>query len=235
MATATLKRKPTPHSVIPPLENGDLLPACEFERRYEAMPGLKKAELLEGVVFVPSPVSTQRHGEPHADLMTWLGVYKAHTPGVRSADNATIRLDEKNEPQPDGFLFLDPECGGQASLDDEGYVRGGPELAAEVAGTTASLANHLKRAVYQRFRLQEYVIWRVQESAIDWFVRQRGQFRPLAPEADGIHRSRVFSGLWLDAAALVAGDLARVLDVLHAGLASPAHAAFVEELRSRRA
>ena len=235
MATAALKRKPTPHSVIPPLENGDHLTAAEFERRFDAMPSLKKAELIEGVVFVASPVRHREHGRPHNHLGGWLYSYEARTPGVQSGSESTLRLDDQNEPQPDGLLFIEPECGGQITLDDEGYLVGGPELVGEVSATTASMDLNAKLQVYCRHRVQEYVVWRVLDSAIDWFICERGQFQPLLPDADGIHRSRVFPGLWLDAAALVAGDLARVLDVLHAGLASPAHAAFVEELRSRRA
>lgn len=35
-----------------PLENGDRLSRFEFEHRYQAMPELKKAELVEGVVYI---------------------------------------------------------------------------------------------------------------------------------------------------------------------------------------
>src|SRR2546421_625978 len=91
---------------IPPLENGDRLTRAEFERRYEAMPELKKAELIEGVVYVPSPVRHEQHGGPQFALSTWLGHYQAFTPGVRGSDNATVRLDLNNEPQPDEVLFI---------------------------------------------------------------------------------------------------------------------------------
>lgn len=237
MATAALKRKPAAkmNGRIPPLESGDHLTAAEFERRFDAMPDLKKAELLEGVVFVPSPVSLDRHGEPHSDLVAWIAVYKAHTPGVRSGADSTVRLDRRNVPQPDGLLFIDPACGGQATVDDAGYVRGGPEFAGEVSATTASLDRNLKREVYRRFQVQEYLVWRVLDEELDWFTLHGRQFRRLAGGRDGIYRSRVFPGLWLDSAALIAGDLARVLAVLQQGLASPEHAAFVERLRSHRA
>jgi Uma2 family endonuclease len=122
---------------IPPLRNGDHLTRDEFERRYESMTGVNKAELIEGVVYVPSPVSAEDHGEPHFDLITWLGVYRAGTPAVRGGDNATLRLDLDNEPQPDGYLRLLPEYGGQTRLVD-GYVTGAPELIVEIAASSAS-------------------------------------------------------------------------------------------------
>src|SRR2546427_3449968 len=85
---------------LPPLEGGDRLTRSEFERRYDAMPQLKKAELIEGVVYMPSPVRCKSHGQPHGQIMSWVGVYSAATPGVDFADNATLRLDPDNEPQP---------------------------------------------------------------------------------------------------------------------------------------
>src|SRR5262249_55518592 len=121
-----------PELKVPPLRNGDHLSRDEFERRYEAMPGVKKAELIEGVVYMPSPVNFEEHDEQHAHLMTWLGIYRFQTQGVRVGDNPTIRLDLKNEPQPDALLLIDPRHGGQVTITD-GYITGGPELAAEVA------------------------------------------------------------------------------------------------------
>ena len=123
---------------VPLLENGDHLTRDEFERRYEAMPDGKKAELIEGVVHMPSPVRLQQHGSPHADLVGWLIVYRAATPGVQVGDNTTIRLDLDNEPQPDALMMIEPACGGQARVDADGYVAGGPELVAEVAASSVS-------------------------------------------------------------------------------------------------
>jgi hypothetical protein len=199
------------------------------------MPGLKKAELIEGVVYVPSPVRFEQHGEQHADLMTWLGVYRVHTPGVRVGDNSTVRLDLDNEPQPDGVLLIDPACGGQAIIDADGYIAGAPELAAEIAASTASLDLNLKHRVYRRSGVREYVVWRVPDRAVDWFILKQSRYDRLAPTAAGIFQSETIPGLWLDAAALVRGDLARVHQVLHEGLASPEHAAFVARLQQARA
>ena len=161
---------------IPPLENGDVLTRAEFERRYEAMPHLKKAELIEGVVYVPSPVRHRYHGHQHTHLISWLGQYEAHTPGVEASDNVTVRLDLDNEPQPDALLFIDPACGGHALIDAEGYIEGAPELVAEVASSSASYDLHAKLRVYRRNGVREYLVWRVLDREIDWFVLRAGQY-----------------------------------------------------------
>ena len=72
-------QKPLP---IPPLESGDRLNRYEFERRYNAMPHLRKAELIEGVVYVPAALRFRSHGQPHANLTGWLWTYKVATPGI---------------------------------------------------------------------------------------------------------------------------------------------------------
>jgi len=132
---------------ILPLENGDRLSREEFERRYAARPGLKKAELIEGVVYMPSPVRLRRHGKPRADMLAWLGVYQAQTPGVELAGNSTVRLDLDNEPQPDALLLIDPALGGQPRIAPDDYVEGGPEWVGEVSASSASIDLHLKQHV----------------------------------------------------------------------------------------
>lgn len=218
---------------VPELRAGDRLTRAEFERRYEHMPQLKKAELVEGVVYMPSPVSTEEHGGPHFDLITWLGVYRARTFGVQGGDNATLRLDLDNEPQPDAFLRILPEFGGQSRTRD-GYIEGAPELIAEVAASSVSYDLHDKLNAYRRNGVREYVVWRVWDRTIDWFVLRDGQYRnlPLAPL--GWYQSEVFPGLWLEPSALVEGDLGRVLQVLQEGLDNPDHADFVRHLQSTR-
>jgi Uma2 family endonuclease len=217
---------------IPPLEPGDRLTRAEFERRYDATPHLKKAELIEGVVYMPSSVRLDRHGSPQANLVTWLGVYQAFTPGLRSADNTTVRLDETNEPQPDALLMIDPAHGGQARVSADDYVEAAPELVAEVAASSASYDLHSKLGAYLRNGVREYLVWRVLDGAVDWFVLRGGQYQRLTAGADGVLRSGVFPGLWLDAAALVNGDLAHVLAVVQQGMASPEHANFVGRLNA---
>jgi hypothetical protein len=228
--TAPTIRKPD--SKIPPLENGDHLTRDEFERRYRAMPAVKKAELIEGVVYMPSPVRFDVHGEHHADLVTWLGVYRLHTRGVRIADNSTVRLDLDNEPQPDAALFIDRVCGGRVLIDEEGYIVGAPDLVGEIAASSVSIDLGQKFFVYRRNAVCEYLVWRVEDRAIDWFVVRSGQLERMQAASDGSLRSAVFPGLWLDAAALLGGDLPRVHQVLHLGLASPEHAAFAARLAS---
>lgn len=233
MATATTRRRtgPSPPAAPPRLRNGDRLTRAEFERRYDAMPELKKAELIEGVVYVPSPVSFDQHGGPHFDVITWLGVYRAGTPGVRGGDNSSLRLDLKNEPQPDAFLGLAPEFGGQSRTDKDGYITGAPELIAEIAASSVSYDLHDKLEVYRRHQVREYVVWRVGDEAIDWFRLRRDRFVRLPLNAVGVYQSRVLPGLWLDVAAMLRGDMAAVLRVAQQGLATPEHAAFVARLK----
>src|SRR5439155_967292 len=120
----TRKKGPVgPAESIPPLRGGERLTREEFERRYEAMPELKKAELIEGVVYVGSPVNHVRHGRPHGVMVTWAGTYSLATPGVELSDNATVVLDDYNEPQPDVLLRIVEECGGRSRLNAQGYVQ----------------------------------------------------------------------------------------------------------------
>jgi Uma2 family endonuclease len=218
------------NAVLPALENGDRLTRAEFERRYEAMPHLQKAELIEGIVYVPSPVRHRQHGSPHAHLIGWLGHYAAHTLGVEVSDNSSVRLDLDNEPQPDALLFIDPACRGQVHISTDGILEGAPELVAEVASSSVSYDLHAKLHVYRRSGVREYIVWRMLEREIDWFVLRDGQYERMPVDAQGILRSEVLAGLWLDPAALVRGDLATVLAIVRQGLAGPEHAAFVTRL-----
>lgn len=213
-----------------PLEPGDRLTRGEFERRYEAAPGIKKAELIEGVVYMPSPVRVRRHAQPHAQLMCWLGNYGAVSPGVLVADNATARLDLDNEPQPDALLMIEPGHGGQAGISDDDYLERAPEWVGEISASSASFDLNTKLNIYRRNGVKEYLVWRVLDRAVDWFVLRDGQFERLAPDAAGLLRSEVFPGLWLDPEALLAGDLRRVLAVVQQGTESTEHAAFVRKL-----
>ena len=215
---------------LPVLENGDRLTRAEFERRYGAMPDLKKAELIEGVVYVPSPVRHRQHGSPHAHLIGWLFQYAANTPGVEIGDNSSVRLDLDNEPQPDALLFIDPACGGQIRLSTDGIIEGAPELVAEVASSSVSYDLHTKLHVYRRSGVHEYIVWRVLEREIDWFVLRAGQYERLPVDSQGLLRSQIFAGLWLDPAALIRSDPATVLAIVQRGVSSPDHVAFVNRL-----
>jgi Uma2 family endonuclease len=230
VSSATSMSRVTLDGSVPVLENGDRLTRAEFERRYEAMPYLKKAELIEGVVYVPSPVRHRQYGAPHMQLISWLGLYTANTPGIEASDNSSVRLDLDNEPQPDGLLFINPACGGQVRISADGIIEGAPELVAEVASSSVSYDLHTKLHVYRRNGVREYLVWRVLEREIDWFVLRAGQYKRMPVDGQGLLGSEVFPGLWLDPAALVRGDLATTLAIVQQGLASPEHVAFVSRL-----
>jgi Uma2 family endonuclease len=215
-----------------PLENGDRLTRQEFERRYEAMPWLKKAELIEGVVYV-EPSVRYSHGRAHAQIVGWLGSYCAATPGVDLGDNATIRLDVDNEPQPDALLRIEPEAGGGSRIGEDDYIEGPPELVFEIAASSASYDVHDKLNIYRRNQVQEYAVWRVYDQRVDWWELHEGEYLPLEPDQEGVVRSNVFPGLWLAIAALLEGKLAAVLATLQKGLESDEHAAFVARLAEK--
>jgi Uma2 family endonuclease len=227
--TMTLTRDTIkPVQLILPLENGDRLTRIEFERRYHTMPEVKKADLIEGIVYMASPVRIRSHGKPHAYIMTWLGYYESATPGVELGDNATVRLDADNEPQPDALLRI--ENGGQSQISADDYVEGAPELIVEIAGSSAAIDAHDRLKVYRRNQVQEYLIWRVYDGEFDWFQLQEGEYIQLQANADGIICSQVFPGLWLDKSALLTGNLAKVLEVLQQGLACAEHNSFIDKL-----
>jgi Uma2 family endonuclease len=212
---------------IPPLESGDRLTRAEFERRYQATPEKFKAELIEGAVYVASPVRAF-HGTPHAALIGWLTVYWAATPGVSVADNTTIRLDMDNEPQPDALLRI--ENGGTSTISKDGYIEGAPELIAEIANSSAAIDLGAKQNAYRRNGVQEYLVWQTFENCLSWFRLQAEEFVLIEPDVDGIIRSSVFPGLWLAVPALLEGKMMEVLSVLQSGIADPAHQAFVQTL-----
>lgn len=223
----------TPLSKLPPLENGDRLSRPEFERRYSADPRIKKAELIEGIVYVASPLRFEPHAEPHSDLNGWLYNYKILTPGVRLGDTPTVRLDLDNEPQPDLILFIDQACGGKVTIEKDRYLSGAPELIVEIAASSASIDTGTKKQVYRRNGVQEYIVWQSFENKLDWFELSDAEYQPILPDEQGIMRSHVFPGLWLNVTAFLNGDMAAVAATVQAGVQSPEHQAFVEALRSR--
>jgi Uma2 family endonuclease len=217
---------------VPRLENGDRLTRAEFETRYRAMPNLNKAELIEGVVHMPSPVHFKQHGKPHNIINTWLGTYCASTPGVETGDNVTVRIDAENEVQPDALLRLSE--GGASQITPDDFLSGAPELIVEIASTSAAYDLHDKKHVYRRNGVREYIVWQIHDARVSWFILREGEYDELAPDAPGPIRSQVFPGLWLNVNALRAGDLAKVLNDLRRGLKSKEHTAFVKR-RARAA
>lgn len=218
---------------VPPLENGDRLTSHEFERRYQVMTQVKKAELIEGVVYVASPVRATKHGRPHAKIMTWLGTYYAASPGVDLQDNATVRLDADNQPQPDALLRIEPEVGGNSRISKDDYIEGSPELVAEIAASSASYDLNDKKTAYRRNGVKEYIVWQMYENRLDWFLLKEGRYISLEADNNGIIRSEVFPGLWLSINALLEGNLAEVLTILQQGLQTEEHQKFIKSLQQK--
>ncbi len=223
MATIAASIPKSSSAEIPPLEAGDLLDRITFHERYEAMPPGVRAELIGGIVYMPSPLKNP-HGAIHGAVMGWLRVYKAGTPGVRAFDNTTDKLGEDSEPQPDAMLVLQ---GGQTHEDEEGFTVGPPEFVAEVASSSVSMDLHAKKHDYERFGVREYLVIIAREQRLIWWVRDGSRFIELAASPDGIWRSPNIAGLWLDAAALFRDDDRRLHEVVAQGLQTPEHAAFV--------
>jgi Uma2 family endonuclease len=203
-----------------------------FMAIYEQMPEGFRAELIQGVVLVASPM-TEDHGRPNSDVSSWLGCYRARTPGVLSHAATTIQLGPIDNPEPDGSLLILPECGGQARIENR-YIVGAPELVVEVSYSPRAVDLHDKRRAYEEAGVREYVVVELAAARVHWFALRDRRFEDVAPGEDGLHRSEVFPGLWLDPQALVAGDAARLLAVADQGTASPEHAAFAARLAETR-
>jgi hypothetical protein len=218
---------------IPTLENGDRLSRDEFERRYEAMPDGCRAELIEGMVYMASALRFNSHGQPHSFLNAWLTTYRIATEGTFVGDAVSVRLDGTNEPQPDLALFIDPAFGGRSIVSGDDYIEGAPELLAEIAASTVSIDLGIKKTAYQRNGVQEYIVWRVLDQQVDWFYLKNGEYIELLADVDGISRSRVFPGLWLDSSALIQNQMKRVMTVLQWGLASEAYGNFAATLKPK--
>ena len=218
------------HPAARGLQEGLRLRRAEFERRSEERPDLKKVELIDGIVRMPTAVQYAGHAKPHAAMVGWFVTYAVATPGVHVVDNATLRLDGDNDLQPDAALLIEPSAGGQARVSADDYLEGAPELVAEIAASSASRDLHEKRRVYQRNGVREYLVWRVSDGRLDWFELRGGVYRPRSADAAGVVRSTVFPGLRLDVGAMLRGDHPAVLRTLQRGLADPGHAAFVSRL-----
>ncbi len=218
------------HEPIPPLESGDRLNCYEFERRYSAMPHIRKAELVEEVVYVPAALRFRSHSQPHGNLIGWLWTYKIATLGIELGIEPTVHLGLDNEPQPDAVLLIEEQAGGQARLSEDDYVEGAPEFVAEIAASSAAINLGDKKRAYCRNGIREYIVWQVLEQKLDWFYLQEGEYVALPVGQDGVIRSRVFPGLWLAANEFLIGNMGRVLAVLQDGLAAPEHTAFSQQL-----
>jgi hypothetical protein len=216
---------------LPPLRDGDRLTRDEFLRRWEAMPELKLAELIDGIVHLPSPVS-RIHGSFDIDLGTWARTYSAHTPGCEAYGKPTWLM-QQDAPQPDSCLRILPDYGGRSS--NEGiYGAGSPELIVEVSYSSHTRDLGSKLRLYERSGVPEYLAAILKEQQIAWFELVEGHYRKISPDQHGILRSRVFPGLWLNEPALWARDFAAVLATLQRGMASPEYAAFGARLADQK-
>jgi Uma2 family endonuclease len=229
---STVRRPDKAGRVAPPLATGDQLDQPTFHQRYQAMPPGARAELIQGVVSMPSPLGVD-HGAAVVTFILWLGHYAECSPGLELLDNATVILDGRNEVQPDVTLRVLPGLGGR-TRDENGFVAGPPELVVEVARSSRYLDLGPKRDEYERAGVLEYVVRTFEPDEVLWQVARDGHFEPLLPDADGLHRSRVFPGLWLDPRALLARDTRRLREVVELGVATPEHAAFVARLAAAR-
>jgi len=216
---------------IPPLENGDQLTLHEFMRRYEAMPELNRAELIEGIVFMGAAVRQTFHGRPHGWLSNIVSTYGMQT-GLDFGDNTTVKLDPKNAPQPDLCMHLPPELGGASKIDDNGYIEGPPDFIAEIAASSASIDLHSKFKAYQKNGVREYVVWRVIDEVVDWFVLENNQFQPLNADESGIYRSRAFPGLWLNVPSLLRRDAEQLWATLDSGMATAEYREFADRVKA---
>lgn len=221
-----------PHRTAPPLVAGQRLDQPTFHARYEAMPAGTRAELIDGVVSMSSPVGLE-HGKAHVPVMAWLSYYEENTPGVEALDNVSTALGPRSEPQPDAVLRVLPECGGQTQ-GARGILRGVPELVVEVAHSSRYNDLGPKLDDYERAGVREYVVRALDPDEVLWHVLQDGRLVAVPPDADGLHRSRAFPGLWLDPQSLLRHDTRRLREVLDRGRATPEHPAFVAGLAAAR-
>ncbi len=215
------------------LTNGDRMKRPEFHRRYLAMPEIKKAELIEGIVYMPSPVRLKVHSRPHFMIVGWLAAYAAATPGAEGGDNGSVFLDLDNEPQPDAYLRIVEAAGGSSRATEDDYLEGPPEFIFEVSGSSVNYDLHQKKEAYRRNGVREYAVWRTEENAVDWWELVEGEYLPRPADDAGRIESAVFPGLLLDVPPLLESRMADVLAALQQGIDSAAHAAFVEQLKVR--
>ncbi len=213
------------------LENGDVLKKDEFLRRWEETPEVRHAELLEGVVYVNSAAISMRHGEPQGIILRWLYEYESHTPQVSVLPPVTSVLSEDDVPEPDAVMLIDHPKFGSCQTGENDFLEGSPELVVEIAASSASKDLHVKKRVYQKAGVKEYIVWRTIRTGFDWFVLKDGEYVSMEPDPeDGFLKSQVFPGLWLDLEPLLAMDKRKMIERMQAGFGTEEHQAFIERL-----
>ena len=212
----------------PPLCEGEQLTRGEFMRRWEAMPDLKFAELIDGIVHMPSPLA-DIHSDFQIRISVWLAQYAMATVGCAVRANGTCLMSKRNVPQPDLALKILAEYGGQSWMEGE-YPGGAPELIVEISHTTGARDSGVKQRLYERSGVLEYLIVKSKKRQLVWHELVEGKYREIQPGADGLFRSRVFPGLWLNAEALWNCDYAALSTAVQQGTSTPEHAEFVGKL-----
>jgi Uma2 family endonuclease len=213
---------------LPWLVDGERLDRATFHERYEAMPEGTRAELIGGVVYMAFGLGLE-HSLSDADAGFWLGYYRAFTRGIRVHHNASVFFEDYGEHQPDLMLRILPEHGGRTH-DKGNYCADGPELIVEVSDSSLKKDLGTKLADYERAGVPEYIVLSVDPPAVRWHFRAEGRLVEVGPDPDGIYRSKVFPGLWLDPDALLSGDNRRLMATVDLGLATAQHAEFVARL-----
>lgn len=222
-----------PKVFVPPFSNGDTMDQPTFHRLYETTPPGFKAELIGGMVHMPSPVS-RNHAKPHSLMFKLLTAYEDDTDGVEALVEITSILSAESEPQPDLALFVAPEAGG-VRFNDRGYLIDPPHLVVEIANSSAAIDLHAKKRDYDVNGVREYIVIVVPTKTVHWFVRGKTGFKEMKPDATGVLKSKVFPGLWLLPDAVFDRRATRLLATLRDGLASPEHAKFAAKLKAKLA
>lgn len=223
MTTATLIR---PTSRPTTLLNGDRMSREEFHRLYRQQPEDVTAELIGGVVYMAAAMR-RKHGTNHLPLGSVFFAYESQTLGTEAGDNTTVLLGDEGEPQPDLYLRVLPDFGGQSRTTPDDWIEGPPELVAEIAHSNRSIDLHAKRDDYSRYGVREYLVLCLEDCELRWFDLAAN--RELTIDADGILRIRSFPGLWIHVAALLARDFSQLMSTLDAGLATPEYTDFVRQ------
>jgi Uma2 family endonuclease len=208
--------------------------AGEFLRCREALPELKFAELIDGIVHIPSPLMLD-HGDIDLRVDSWLKLYVHATPGTQAACNATCQMLD-DVPQPDVFLRVRPSHRGQSRDKRKGeadYLVGAPELVIEMCLTSTEVDFGPKLVLYECACVREYITIELLRKRIVWRILEDGTYKPLPPPEDGVLRSRFFPGLWLDVVAFWADDGAKMTAALTAGLSTEEHQRFIASLAAK--